>query len=122
MPSNYRIAAYEEILPEIWIIAFLFISFTACKHTSSYELDNIAGLLDNKLDSALYLLRKINMVNLSEKDQAEYALFYTTAQDKSGLDVDNDSLIRLAYMVCETSRGFSLCKMFVLYGQVLYAQ
>ena len=54
-------------------------------------------MLDNKLDSALYLLRKINMVNLSEKDQAEYALFYTTAQDKSGLDVDNDSLIRLAY-------------------------
>lgn len=87
----------KKFLPEIWIIAFLFISFTACKHTSSYELDNVAGLLDNKPDSALYLLHKINREKLFEKGQAEYALFYTIAQDKSGLDVDNDSLIRLAY-------------------------
>ena len=26
-----------------------------------------------------------------------YALAYTIAQDKSGIDVDNDSLIRIAY-------------------------
>lgn len=43
------------------------------------------------------MLDGINRHSLSDGEQAMYALAYTLAQDKSGLDVDNDSLIRLAY-------------------------
>lgn len=34
---------------------------------------------------------------LSDLDMAMYSLAYTMAQDKTGIDIDNDSLIRTAY-------------------------
>ena len=54
-------------------------------------------MVDSLPDSALSLLKKVKYDELSEKDKAEYSLLFTMAQDKSGLDVDNDSLIRIAY-------------------------
>ena len=54
-------------------------------------------MVDSLPDSTLALLRKVDCDNLSAKDMAEYSLLFTMAQDKSGLDVDNDSLIRIAY-------------------------
>lgn len=53
-------------------------------------------MVDSLPDSTLALLRKVDCDNLSAKDMAEYSLLFTMAQDKSGLDVDNDSLIRIA--------------------------
>ena len=54
-------------------------------------------MVDSLHDSTLALLRKVDCDNLSAKVMAEYSLLFTMAQDKSGLDVDNDSLIRIAY-------------------------
>ena len=51
----------------------------------------------DKPDSAILILKGINRKELSNSDEAMYALAYTIAQDKSGIDVDNDSLIRIAY-------------------------
>lgn len=51
----------------------------------------------DKPDSAILILNGINRKELSNSDEAMYALAYTIAQDKSGIDVDNDSLIRIAY-------------------------
>lgn len=50
-------------------------------------------------DSALALLEHthIDRARLSGSVEGKYALIYTMAQDKSGLDVDDDSLIRIAY-------------------------
>lgn len=49
-------------------------------------------------DSALSLLNHIDQGQLVEEEMAKYALSYYMAQDKSGLDVDdNDSLIRTAF-------------------------
>ena len=48
-------------------------------------------------DSALALLSSMNQTILSNHDLAMYSLAYTLAQDKSGINVDNDSLIRTAY-------------------------
>lgn len=54
-------------------------------------------MVDSLPDRTLALLRKVDCDNLSAKDMAEYSLLFTMAQDKSGLDVDNDSLISIAY-------------------------
>ena len=54
-------------------------------------------MAEKKPDSALALLKKVDQTKLSEKAVALYSIAYTMAQDKSGIDVDNDSLLRNAY-------------------------
>ena len=48
-------------------------------------------------DSALTMLHTIDRRALPPAEKAYYALTYYLAQNKSGLDVANDSLIRVAY-------------------------
>ena len=80
----------------IW--AFLMASvLVSCHQSHKKELDLAYALAKSNPDSALVFLNHIDQVKLSEEDMAKYALTYYMAQDKSGLDVDNDSLIRIAY-------------------------
>ena len=80
----------------IW--AFLMASvLVSCHQSHKKELDLAYALAKSNPDSALVFLNHIDQVKLSEEDMAKYALTYYMAQDKSGLDVDNDSLIRMAY-------------------------
>ena len=69
----------------------------SCYQSHKRELDLAYTLAESKPDSALAFLNRINQGKLSDEDMAKYALIYYMAQDKSGLDVDNDSLIRIAY-------------------------
>lgn len=69
----------------------------SCHQSHKKELDLAYVLAESNPDSALSFLNHINQNNLSEEDMAKYALIYYMAQDKSGLGVDNDSLIRIAY-------------------------
>lgn len=61
------------------------------------ELMRAYKLLYSAPDSALQILNSIPRSGFSRKQQAQYALFYSMAQDKSGLDVDRDTLLRVAY-------------------------
>lgn len=70
---------------------------TACHQRQQSTIKQAIALANESPDSALKVLDGINRHSLSDGEQAMYALAYTLAQDKSGLDVDNDSLIRLAY-------------------------
>ena len=70
----------------------------SCHQSHKKELDLAYVLAESNPDSALSFLNHINQNKLSEEDMAKYALIYYMAQDKSGLDVDNDSLIRIAYI------------------------
>ena len=80
----------------IW--AFMMASvLVSCHQSHKKELDLAYALAKSNPDSALVFLNHIDQVKLSEEDMAKYALTYYMAQDKSGLDVDNDSLIRIAY-------------------------
>ena len=54
-------------------------------------------LMQEQPDSALRVLQTINRHSLRGKTLARYALVYSIAQDKSGLDVTNDSLLRIAH-------------------------
>ena len=80
------------------ILFFVMLSvLVSCYQSHKRELDLAYTLAESKPDSALAFLNRINHGKLSDKDMAKYALIYYMAQDKSGLDVDNDSLIRIAY-------------------------
>lgn len=80
------------------ILFFMMLSvLVSCYQSHKRELDLAYTLAESKPDSALPFLNRINQGKLSDKDMAKYALIYYMAQDKSGLDVDNDSLIRIAY-------------------------
>ena len=76
------------------VISFV---FSPCHTDRSRILVSAYSMVDSLPDSALSLLKKVKYDELSAKDKAEYSLLFTMAQDKSGLDVDNDSLIRIAY-------------------------
>ncbi len=80
------------------ILAFVMVSvFVSCYQSHKKELAMAYMLAESNPDSALAVLSHIDQVKLSEEEMAKYALTYYRAQDKSGLDVDNDSLIRIAY-------------------------
>ena len=80
------------------ILFFMMLSvLVSCYQSHKRELDLAYTLAESKPDSALAFLNRINQGKLSDNDMAKYALTYYMAQDKSGLDVDNDSLIRIAY-------------------------
>lgn len=86
----------------------------SCHQSHKKELDLAYALAESNPDSALVYLNHINQNKLSEEEMAKYALTYYMAQDKSGLNVDNDSLIRIAYDWYEKHQEDSL------YAQSMY--
>ncbi len=91
------------------IFAFTMLSvFVSCHQSRKKELDLAYALAESSPDSALAFLSHIDQRQLSEGERAKYALTYYMAQDKSGLDVDNDSLIRIAYNWYEEHQDDSL--------------
>lgn len=77
-------------------IGFVLFLLTSCGHGQKLPT-GILYLSENYPDSALAIFKTININRLNEENKALYALAYTIAQDKSGLDVDNDSLLNIAY-------------------------
>ena len=68
-----------------------------CKETHNKAIDLAYQLSATAPDSALSVLNGVDQAKLGKAEMARYALVYTIAQDKSGQDVDNDSLLRTAY-------------------------
>ena len=84
----------------IRICLFLLTVFaiTACTDSRKVEIIRQAEqMIQEQPDSALHLLQGIDRHTLRGKTLARYALVYSIAQDKSGLDVSSDSLLRIAY-------------------------
>ena len=82
------------------LILLLLLSCTGCiKDTArvTEHLQTAASLMQEKPDSSLYILKRINSDDLSRrKDKAKYALLYSQALDKNYIDKTNDSLILVA--------------------------
>ena len=92
---------------------FLFLlavfAVSACMDNGKQETIHQAEMLmQEQPDSALRVLQTINRHSLRGKTLARYALIYSIAQDKSGLDVTNDSLLRIAYEYYSQHPGDSL--------------
>lgn len=74
------------------------IVLSACN--DSHKLETIRQaemLMQEQPDSALHVLQTINRRSLRGETLARYALIYSIAQDKSGQNVTNDSLLRIAH-------------------------
>ena len=83
-------------------IAVMFtLLFAACSGGADKDVNEkmelANAIVNDNPDSALRILEEIDKQGLSEHNLAHYALLYTIAQDKSGLDVDDDSLLRFAH-------------------------
>ena len=77
------------------IVALVFMS--SCQHKPNTTIAQALLLAGEHPDSALALLNNMQFSELGKSEQAKYAVVYTMAQDKSGLDVDEDSLLRIGY-------------------------
>ncbi|MDO4957532.1 MAG: hypothetical protein Q4E60_11020 [Bacteroidales bacterium] len=74
-------------------------ALVGCTRSLSTKWKNqVVALAYHYPDSALQMLRTVNKNDLAEADKAFYCLLYTLAQDKSGLNVNRDSLLRYAYL------------------------
>lgn len=71
--------------------------FAGCGDRHSKAIDSAYAIVDASPDSALVMLNHVDQDGLGKKEMARYALVYTMAQDKSGLNVNNDSLLGIAY-------------------------
>lgn len=80
----------------LFLLAVIVIS--ACQDFHKIDIIRQAEqIVQEQPDSALRLLQGIKRQHLSGEPLARYALIYSMAQDKSGLDVCSDSLLCIAY-------------------------
>ena len=100
------------------LTSFVILSMLASCHRHKREeltIRQALSLAADYPDSALHMLDHMDKSKLDDEDcKALYALTYYMAQDKSGLDVDQDSLIRVAYNYYEKRKNDSL------YGKCMY--
>ena len=82
-------------MPYCLIVLLLLI--VSCSNNDNANIDHTYRIVAEEPDSALTILNGVDRQQLSKSEEARYALVYTIAQDKSGLDVGNDSLIGLAF-------------------------
>ena len=80
------------------ITLFVSIIFSSCENaTINEQMDKAECLMNEKPDSALIILRNVDKtIELSESQNARYALLYSQALDKNYIDETNDSLINIA--------------------------
>ena len=78
-------------------ILLICLLLACCGRNAGPVICQAEQLIQDEPDSALHLLQTINRRNLSGETLARYALVYSIAQDKSGIDVASDSLLRIAY-------------------------
>lgn len=108
----------------VYNIVFMVLSMAfACSCDNSAKvMDEAEGIVSASPDSALALLSAIDKYGLSKEERARYGLLFTMAQDKSGLDVDMDTLIRSSYIYyTRYARNKVLRAEPILYGEILHA-
>lgn len=83
------------ILNRLLILSVLFVA--GCGTTHRPEIDSAETVMNEQPDSALVILQKMRIDEIrGRRNKARYALLYSQALDKNYIDVDNDSLIRIA--------------------------
>ena len=80
------------------LFSIFFILFSiGCSNSIDTTLDNAVSLMVERPDSACKILSAIDRAEIrGKRAKARYALLYAQALDKNWIDVDNDSLIRVA--------------------------
>lgn len=79
----------------LFILSLLFLA--ACGTAYRPDLNKAEALMINHPDSSLNILEKIRIERVrGRKNKAKYALLYSQALDKNYIDVESDSIIRVA--------------------------
>lgn len=80
------------------LLFFVLYGLSSCVSNSSSPsaFSEVDSLLEQYPDSALILLNEVDIDNLSNSQQAEYALLMVQAMDKNYIPYENDSLIMVA--------------------------
>ena len=79
------------------LIALLLTMLCSCGRNAKI-MDEAERIVEQSPDSSLALLSTVDRYSLSKSDRARFGLLFTMAQDKSGIDVDMDTLIRQSYI------------------------
>ena len=90
------------------LLSMVSLVIAGCVERHDEWIDQAYRLADTLPERALAILGEVNQRNLSAGERARYALVYTLAQDKSGLDVDKDTLLREAFLYYGERPGDSL--------------
>lgn len=85
----------QKLYPIVFFIIFLILG--GCSGKNRSMLEKVDSIIEEKADSALCILNRIDRNSLSKRDLPYYALLMTQAQIKTDLPVDSDSLISIAY-------------------------
>lgn len=96
------------------IILLSALAFFSCQRSQLPTIQKALQTAYTAPDSALSLLNDIHLSSLPNDEKPMYALTYYLAQNKSGLDVADDSLIRIAY------NHYKKCPEDSLYGRCMY--
>lgn len=112
-------------LPLLCLFLFCTISLLiSCSSSERVEgkLSTAYSFLNTNPDSALSILSTIDRHSLHTPLSARYALLYSIAQDKSGLDVTDDSLLSIARSYYDNKETDSLYAKFCYYQGLYYVQ
>lgn len=86
-----------------WLLFISMLGVFSCTPNEDERLLNADALMESEPNGAFSLLNDIDVLKLSKQDYPYYALLYTQALIKTGVEVDSDSLIQVAYQ--KYSRG-----------------
>lgn len=81
----------------IAVLSTLFMLTISCDRTDYSALHHASEIYASYPDSAISLLKEYDRFSMNKSESALYALVYTMSQDKKGMNVSHDSLIRIAY-------------------------
>lgn len=96
------------------ITLFSALAIVSCQRSQQPTIQKALQTAYVAPNSALTLQNTINLSSLPNDEKPMYALTYYLAQNKSGLDAANDSLIRIAYNFYKNYPNDSL------YGKCMY--
>ena len=103
-----------KLMKRILPLLLLLVCMLGCHRSQQADLKNAIVQADTNPDSVMRALDALNRRHFSKEEDALYALAYSVAQDKSGLDVNEDTLLRVAYNYYVKHSNDSL------YGKCMY--
>lgn len=105
---------------KIVLLFALLLVLASCRRSHVAAIKQSMSLADSFPDRALNILDSVRQQKVSDAEQPLYALAYTMALGKKSIEVDDDSLLRIAYNYYSKLPNDSLYgRCMYLYGKLL---
>lgn len=111
----------KSVFTHIFIAVILCCTFSCNRDENRLILNSADDIIETDPHIAMKRLREVDKNILSQDDLTYYALLFTEAQIKCGIEVSSDSLIKLAYFAYSKADNYDLKKRSCFYNaQVFY--